>query len=206
MTVGYVLGAAVLLLLLWLANGVRRIGLVSAGAKIPERNASALLLIDLQSVFWDRGPYSDAAKDVAAANILAEVEAARTLDYPVIAIRQEWSIPSTKVLAKLTMKGQALEGSEGTEIAERFASLPQHVVVKRVQDAFETGELDTLLQSLNVGTLRLVGLDLNYCVQKTALAAASRGYDVTVIKAGTLAAAPTEVAEQRMTSAGVAIA
>lgn len=205
MTFGIALGAAVLLLILWLGKGVGRIGSVSVGETIPDRTGSALLLIDLQSVFWDRGPYSDAAKEVAAAIILEEVEAARAQGHPVIAVRQEWSIPSTKVLARLMMRGQAIEGSEGTELAERFSSCPEHVLVKRVQDAFETGELDALLERLNVGKLRLVGLDLNYCVKKTALAARNRGYDVTVVKDGTLAAAPTESAEKQMSSAGVAV-
>jgi nicotinamidase-related amidase len=45
---------------------------------------------------------------------------------------------------------------------------------------------------------------MNYCVQKTALAARNRGFDVIVVKEGTLAAAPTESAEQQMSSAGVA--
>lgn len=205
MTFGFALAAAVLLLILWLGQGVRRIGSVSVGERIPDRPESALLLIDLQSVFWDHGPYSETAKEQAATNILKEVEVARAQGHPVIALRQEWSIPSTKIVARLAMKGQAIAGSEGTELAERFASLPQHVLVKRVQDAFETGELDRLLQRLNVGKLRLVGLDLNYCVQKTALAAANRGYDVTVVKAGTLSVASTEAAENQMMSEGVTI-
>lgn len=205
MTFGIILGIAVLLFILWLGNGIRRIGAVSIGEMIPHRKGSALLLIDLQSVFWERGPYSKAAKEAAAAVILAEVEAARAQNYPVIAVRQEWSIPSTKAVAKLAMKGQAIEGSDGTEIAEVFTSLPDHVVVKRVQDAFETGALDALLESRDVGRLRLVGLDMNYCMQKTALAARNRGYDVTVVKDGTLSAGPTESAEERMSSAGVAV-
>lgn len=205
MTFGYILGPAILLLLLWLGNGVKRIGSVSVGEMIRDRDGSALLLIDLQSVFWERGPYSDAAKEAAAAVILNEVEAARAQNHPVIAVRQEWSIPSTKAVARLTMGGQAIEGSDGIELVEVFSSLPDHVVVKRVQDAFETGALDTLLKCLDVGKLRLVGLDLNYCVQKTALAARNRGYDVTVVKEGTLSAEPSESAEKRMTSSGVAI-
>lgn len=205
MTFGYILSAAVILLLLWLGNGVRRIGSVSGGQKILDRTGSALLLIDLQSVFWERGPYLDAAKETASAIILKEVDAARNQGHPVIAVRQEWSIPSTKVLAKLTMNGHAVEGSEGTELAEVFSSLPDYVVVKRVQDAFETGELDTLLERLDVGRLRLAGLDLNYCVLKTALAARNRGYAVTVVDDGTLSAAPTESAEKRMISSGVVI-
>lgn len=205
MTFGYVLGAAVLLLILWLGNGVKRIGSVSAGEVVGARDGSALLLIDLQSVFWDRGPYSEAAKDSSAAIILKEVEAAQAQNHPVIAVRQEWSIASTKAVARLTMRGQAIEGSAGTELAERFSSVPQHVIVKRVQDAFETGELDALLERLDVGKLRLVGLDLNYCVQKTALAAINRGYEVTVVKDGTLSTAPSQGAEKRMTSAGVVL-
>ncbi len=205
MIFGYILVSMALLIVLWLGTGIRRIGSVSVGAPIRQRDGSALLLIDLQSVFWDRGPYSEAAKNTAAAAIFKDVEAARAQNHPVIAVRQEWSIPSTKAVAKLAMKGQAIEGSEGTEVAEVFASLPDHVIVKRVQDAFETGELDALLERLGVGRLRIVGLDFNYCVQKTALAARNRGYDVTVVKDGTLSAAPTEAAEKRMSAAGVIV-
>ncbi len=203
MTAIYTLGATGLLLIAWLGNGIRRIGSVSRGKQIPERSGSALLLVDLQTVFWDRGPYSDAAKDAAAAVIFQEVDAARAQNHPVIAIRQEWSIPSTKAVARLTMKGQAIEGSDGTELAEIFSSVPDHILVKRVQDAFETGDLDTLLERLDVGQLRLAGLDLNYCVQKTALAARNRGYAVTLVRDGTLSSAPTERAEQQMASSGV---
>lgn len=205
MTFGIALGAAGLLILLWLGNGVRRIGSVSAGEAIQDRSGSALVLIDLQSVFWERGPYSDSAKEAAAAIILKEVKAARAQGHPVIAVRQEWSIPSTKVLARLMMKGQAIEGSDGTELAGQFSSCPEHIIVKRVQDAFETGELDALLKRLNIGALRLTGLDLNHCVNKTALAARNRGYGVTVVKDGTLAAAPTDSAEKQMSSAGVVL-
>lgn len=205
MTFGYGVGIPVLFLMVWLGNGIRRIGSISVGEKIPDRTGSALLLIDLQSVFWEHGPYSNAAKESAAAIILEEVETARAQNHPVVAVRQEWSIPSTKAVAQLTMKGQAIEGSDGTELSGVFKSLPDHVIIKRVQDAFETGELDTLLERLDVGKLRLVGLDLNYCVQKTALAARKRGYHVTVVKAGTLSATATESAERKMSSAGVAI-
>ncbi|WP_136442250.1 cysteine hydrolase family protein [Pacificoceanicola onchidii] len=202
MTIAYVLGAATLLILLWLGNGIRRIGAVSTGDRIADRTGSALLLIDLQTVFWDHGPYSEDAKSAAAAAILAEASAARAQNVPVIALRQEWSIPSTKILARLTMKGQALEGTDGTELAPPFAPLPDHVLVKRVQDGFETGALDTLLARLDVGALRLVGLDLNYCVLKTALAARNRGYHVQIVKSGTLAAAATDRAEHALTSSG----
>lgn len=203
MTYVYALVIVCLLLLIWLGYGVKRIVAVSRGEMIGNRKNSALLLVDLQTVFWESGTYPETARKSAEAAIRTEADAARVQGDPVIALRQEWSIPSTKAIARLTMKGQALEGSAGTELAPAFASLPDHVMVKRVQDAFETGELDTLLKSLDVGKLRIVGLDFNYCVQKTALAARNRGYEVTVVKAGTLAAGDRADAEKLMESHGV---
>lgn len=205
MTILYITGFALLAALLWLARGVRRIGAVSTGEPIGERAGTALLLVDLQTVFWERGPYDDASTSLARAVILDEIDAARERGFPIVAIRQEWSIPSTKAVARLAMGGAAVAGTAGTELAAPFAGRADHVVVKRVQDAFETGELDRLLDQLDVGSLRLVGLDLNHCIQKTALAARNRGYAVTVVRAGTLAAAPVQRAEERMRAAGVSL-
>lgn len=203
MTSVYTFGAATLIVLIWLATGIQRIGAVSHGNPIEDRTGTALVLIDLQDVFWDRGPFTAAAKSQAETAILAEISAAKANGIPVIAIRQEWSIPSTKVIARLTLKGQAIEGTPGTEMAKPFDGLADYVLVKRVQDAFETEELDALLSNLGVGKLRIVGLDLNYCVQKTALAARNRSYEVTVIESGTLSASPATHAINRMTEHGV---
>lgn len=180
-----ILGVAV-----WFANGIRQIGAVSAGDPIREQSGTALLMIDLQTVFWDAGTFTEAAKAEAKTQILTEVDAAKSNGIPVIAIRQEWSIPSTKAVARLLMKGQAVKGTSGTELAAPFSNAADHVVVKRVQDAFETKELDALLKQLNVGKLCLVGLDTNYCVAKTALAARQRGHDVEIVEQGILSADP----------------
>lgn len=205
MTFVYLVGLGGLLALLWLGYGIFRIGAVSRGVTIGNRAGSALVLIDLQSVFWEGDAYSADQKRLAEAAIRKEVEEARAKGQPIIAVRQEWSIPSTVAVARLTMKGQAVKGTAGTELAAPFAALPDHVLVKRVQDSFETGELDALLAQLGVGALRIVGLDLNYCVLKTALAARARGYDVTVVNAATLSTGPIDAALQRMGSQGVAI-
>ncbi len=189
--IGYLLALPALAVVLWLGNGIRQIGAVSRGTPIGDRSETALLLIDLQTVFWDHGHYDDKAKSKAMSAILAEVGAARAAEIPVIAVRQEWSIPSTKVIARLTMKGQAVKGTPGTEIAAPFDASFDHVLVKRVQDAFETGELDMLLEKLNVGKLRIVGLDMTYCVAKTALAARRRGYEVEIVTQATLTANQT---------------
>ena len=188
----------------WLCIGVKRIGSVSRGQQIGQRTKTALLLIDLQTVFWDHGPYTETAKQAAQTAILKEVETAKAQGHPVIAIRQEWSYPSTKAVAKLLMKGQAIAGSPGTELAAPFARVAEHSMTKRVQDAFETGELDAVLAKLHVGKLRLVGLDLRYCVAKTALAARHRGYNVTIVGDGTLSATPAGDVSKRLSQSGVA--
>ena len=51
-----------------------------------------------------------------------------------------------------------------------------------------------------------MGLDYSYCVQKTALAARARGFDVVVVEGGTLAAAARGVAKARMAAQGVVFA
>ncbi len=201
-----IVGALLIGVLLWLANGIRQIGAVSAGEMIGARERTALILVDLQTVFWDDGPYPETDRAGAKAAILDEIRAARENGHPVIALRQEWSIPSTKVIARLLMKGQAVAGTAGTDVATPFANLADHELVKRVQDGFETGELDPLLSTLGVGRLRIVGLDYSYCVQKTALAARARGFDVVVVEGGTLAAAARGVAKARMAAQGVVFA
>ncbi|WP_420006589.1 cysteine hydrolase family protein [Arenibacterium sp. LLYu02] len=198
----YLALVAVLAIVLWLANGIRMIGAVSRGKPIASRPNTALLLVDLQTVFWEDGRYDD-EKALAQSAILDEIAEMNRNDSPVIAIRQEWSQPSTMAISWLTMGGQAIAGSLGNEIAAPFEGRADFVLVKRVQDAFETGELDALLKQLDVGTLRIVGLDMNYCVGKTALAARNRGFAVEVITRGTLAAKPTEKMRELLTANGV---
>lgn len=206
MTFVTLIATSLLAMVGWLAVGVWRIGAVSRGQNIGTRDGAALLLIDLQTVFWSDAHYRSDDRSRAQAVILAEIESAKAAGFPVIALRQEWSHPSTKAVARLTMQGTAIAGTPGTELAEPFAALADHVVVKRVQDAFETGELDALLGDLEVGHLRLVGLDLNYCVLKTALAARNRGYEVAITIGGTLASGPAEATLAKLKAASVTIA
>lgn len=201
----YVVAVVLVAGFLWLVAGVVRISAVSRGAQIDGRDGEALVLIDLQSVFWNEGPYSEAPKTEAAAVIRAEAAAANANGWPVIALRQEWSLPAIKVIARLTMKGQAVAGTSGTEMAAPFEGLADYELVKRVQDGFETGALDELLAELNVGAVRIVGLDYNYCVAKTALAAAQRGYNVTVVEPGVLAAQDTAKVRADLLQNGVAL-
>jgi nicotinamidase-related amidase len=202
-TIAILIAVALSVLLIWLVNGVRRITSVSTGAVIPDRPGTALLLIDLQTVFWDDGPYSSTDKAAVERAVLAEVAQAKSNNWPIIALRQEWSLPATRVIARLLMKGQAIVGTPGTEIAKPFAALADETVVKRLQDGFETGALDPLLDRLNIATLRIAGLDFNHCIARTASAARNRGYRVIIVQDATLAAADTAKTRIALTTQGI---
>lgn len=205
MIAGLIVLAASLGAVAWLAHGLWRIGAVTRGVSIPARPNAALLMVDLQTVFWDHGPYTESDKARAQSVIADEIAMARAQGHAIIAVRQEWSLPATRIIARALMKGQAIAGSAGTELAAPFAGQADHELVKRVQDAFETGALDALLADLGVGQLRIVGLDYSYCVQKTALAARNRGFDVAVLGAGTLAIGPRQRVEERLRAHGVVL-
>ena len=180
----WILAALALLFIAWLVRGVLHIGRATEGPKIDSRPNTALLLIDLQTVFWESEAYDEETKRRTLENITTLVTEAKAQNNSIIAIRQEWSEPATRLIAKLTMKGQAVAGTPGTEVAKPFNTMFTHEVVKRVQDGFETGELDALLESLNVGKVIIAGLDGEYCVARTAEAALNRGYDVELATNG----------------------
>lgn len=185
-----IIALPIIVAILWLVNGIRLIGNISEGDSIGYRPNTAVLMIDLQTVFWDSEEFGEETKIKAQKAIIDEINDAKERGFPIIAMRQEWSIFSTKILAWLTMKGKAIAGTKGTEIAELFSEYPDYVLTKRVQDSFETGELDTLLNELQVGTLWIVGLDTRYCVETTVKAALRRGYKVEVIEKGVIASDP----------------
>ena len=182
----YILCTMLALMVLWVAHGVRQIGKISKGEPIGKREKTAVILIDLQTVFWNDSKYDATLKAQVLETIQQEVLRAKSQGDPIIAVQQEWSQSATKMVAKLTMKGQAIAGSPGTEIAAPFVGMADHTLVKRVQDAFETGALDKLLADLDVGQLRVMGLDGLYCVARTAKAALGRGIKVTLVKKGIL--------------------
>lgn len=183
--------------LLWAGLTYRHIGSVSTGDQIANLAGHALLLIDLQDDFWNSGQYDEADKARATQAIYTAISEAKTHNRPVVVIRQEWSTPSTRLFARLFMKGQGIAGRPGTRLADPFTGIGDHEVVKRVQDGFETGALDHLLTGLDVGHLSIAGLDAAFCVNKTAQAALARGYQITVISDGVLGALPKASAKAR---------
>lgn len=169
---------------IWLWSSARYMVRASDGTTIEARPGRALLLVDLQEACWADASYASAVRAQVEAAVAREVALAKRDDVPVIALRQEWSGVGTRLVAHLTKRSELVKGAPGTGLAAPFVEAADHVVVKRVEDGFETGELDALLDVLAVGHLRIMGRDGAHAVAKTAQAALNRGYDVTLVADG----------------------
>ena len=166
---------------IWLWASARSMTRASYGPKIGPRAGTAVVLVDLQTVFWNDARYSPTLRARVEAAVAREVALAQHEDQPVIALRQEWSGPGPRLMARVLRQGKAVQGSAGTELAPPFAKMADHVVVKRVEDGFETGELDALLDVLGIGALRILGCDGEGAVARTAQGALNRNYRVTLV-------------------------
>lgn len=76
-------------------------------------------------------------------------------------------------------------GSPEHEILDELKRVPgEHVLRKTTVGAFASTAIDSLLRSLRVDQLYLVGVSTNMCVETTAREAADRGYQVTLVEDG----------------------
>ena len=183
--------AAAAIIVVWLAMSLRHAITVSSGRAIDsaERLGTALLVVDVQPDFL--GLYESAARARALDEVRGAVARARAEGWPVIAIRQGWQTPGMRLVARIFARGRGLAWQPGTEVLPEVAAAADHIVNKRVQDSFETGELDDLLQRLRIGRLVVTGLDGCACVRTTALAALRRGYKVAIVQRAVLSTAPS---------------
>lgn len=175
---------------IWLWVSARYMVRASDGVVIGTRPGEALLLVDLQAACWDDVHYDAHMRSQVEKAVAREVTQAQRDNIPVIALRHEWSGLGTRLVAHLQNQAGLVKGKPGTELAAPFADLADHMIVKRVEDGFETGELDALLQVLDVGHLRIMGRDGAHAVARTAQAALNRGYDVNLVADGVATAQP----------------
>jgi nicotinamidase-related amidase len=74
-------------------------------------------------------------------------------------------------------------GSRDHEILDELKPVPgEHVLRKTTVGAFASTAIDSLLRSLGVDQLYMVGVSTNMCVETTAREAADRGYQVTLVE------------------------
>jgi nicotinamidase-related amidase len=133
------------------------------GGSGPE--ATALLVVDVQAGAVARKPYRG---DVVLENIAALIDACRAAGVEVIYVQHDGD------------PGDPEEpGTAGWEIAEAVRPAPgEHVVHKRFNSAFRETDLRAHLEGRGIGTLILVGIQTEYCVDTTCRVAFENGFSV----------------------------
>lgn len=175
--------------LVWMALGIRAIQHIREGAAInpEERHGKALLIIDMQAGFLQNKVFEPADVALVKETIKKKIDVAQQSGQSVFVVQHQWSTPQGAVLSYLTAGGAGLPGKSGSEVLPSILQAADRVIVKSVQDSFESGELDRLLAEESIGELHITGLDGLYCVNSTAKAALQRGYRVSLVTRGILA-------------------
>ena len=129
------------------------------------RPNTALLVVDVQI-----GVVGGAhARDAVVANVGSLVEKARREQIPVV-----WVQHSDEQLAR---------GSDDWRIVHELTpGDAEPLVEKNYGDSFEDTTLETVLSSLGVGRLVVVGAQTDACIRSTLHGALVRGYDATLVK------------------------
>src|ERR1700694_1121138 len=129
------------------------------------RPNTALLVVDVQI-----GVVGGAhARDAVVANVGSLVEKARREQIPVV-----WVQHSDEQLAR---------GSDDWRIVHELTpDDAEPLVEKNYGDSFEDTTLETVLSSLGVGRLVVVGAQTDACIRSTLHGALVRGYDATLVK------------------------
>jgi nicotinamidase-related amidase len=132
---------------------------------LENRPHTALLVIDVQ-----RGVVAGAyERDAVVANVGRLVEKARRERVPVV-----WVQHSDEQLAR--------GSDEWRIVSELSPGDAEPLVEKHYGDAFEDTTLESVLSSLGVGRLVVVGAQTDACIRSTLHGAFVRGYDATLVR------------------------
>ena len=131
---------------------------------LPQRTATALLIIDVQ-VGVVGAAYQ---RDAVIANIKTLLAAARASGTPVIWVaHSEEQIPI---------------GSDAWQYVPELVRLESEPLVHKLYgDSFEVTDLEADLAAANVAHLVVVGAQTDACIRSTIHGAFTRGYDVTLV-------------------------
>jgi nicotinamidase-related amidase len=131
---------------------------------LDNRPNTALLVVDVQNGVVEAAH----DRDAVVANVGALIEEARRQQIPVV-----WVQHSNEELAR---------GSDNWRIVpELEPDDSEPLVEKSYGDSFEDTSLETVLSSLEVGRLLVVGAETDACIRSTLHGALVRGYDATLV-------------------------
>jgi len=131
---------------------------------LENRPNTALLVVDVQNGVVEGAP----ERDVVVANVGGLVEKARREQVPVIWVQH-------------SDDGLVRESDEWRIVPELTPNDAEPLIEKNYGDSFEGTTLETVLSSLGVGRLVVVGAQTDACIRSTLHGAFARGYDATLV-------------------------
>ena len=128
---------------------------------------AALVIVDVQEAAISRGPYR---KDEVVENIAALLDVSRGSGVEVVYVQHDGA------------SGDEYEpGTPGWEIYRAIEPKPgEKVVRKRFNSGFRETGLRAHLEERGVGTIVLVGIQTEYCVDTTCRVAFEFGFDIVI--------------------------
>jgi len=134
---------------------------------------TALLLIDIQNDYFDKGTMTLAGADKAAANARSVLDRFRSDKLPVIHIQHVATKPTATFFQP---------GTNGAEIHTAVKPLAgEKVIVKHYPNSFRETELLDYLKSIAITDLVICGMMTHMCVDTTVRAAKDLGFNLVLI-------------------------
>lgn len=131
--------------------------------------ARALLIIDVQNILVEANPYAIEERLTLWQNV---VERCRKQNIEVIYIRHT--------------DQEFVQGTDGWQIHSSLVPRTEEVVFdKHYSSAFKETDLHAYLQSKEMDSLLICGMQTEYCIDTTVKVAFELGYQVAVVEGGT---------------------
>jgi len=148
-----------------------------------KREASALLVIDMQEFFLDpQSPTFTCGGLAILPNVKRLIEGFRAAKRPVIYTRHVHRADGSDAgIMGWWWEGMCVEGSPESEMHHDLAPQPgEPVILKRRYSAFYNTDLETVLRGFKVEDLVITGIMTNLCCETTARDAYMRDYRVFI--------------------------
>ena len=141
--------------------------------KLKQDIKTALLLIDIQNDYFEKGTMTLVGSDKASENARLILDKFRADSLPIIHIQHIATIPTAKFF---------LPNTKGAEIHDIVKPLGREkVIIKHYPNSFRETELLDYLASKNITDLVICGMMTHMCVDATSRAAKDFGFRIVLI-------------------------
>jgi nicotinamidase-related amidase len=139
---------------------------------MPDPNASALLVVDVQRGFDDAGFWGRRNNPACEANIAKLISRARERGETVVFVRHDSQEPGSPLHP----------GQPGNDFKDVVTGTPDLLVTKHTNSCFYgEPDLHAWLQERGIEALTICGITTNHCCETTARMAGNLGYDVRFV-------------------------